>query len=381
MISPTVSEAPAPLPPRGSVFRWTPEQQIVGYRSREKIEPVRVVGRGAHDRLLPMALHQISPHWVFNGQSMDVDSYIEAQRVSGVLVLKEGRVLLERYGLGRTEKDHWDIQSSSKSVTAILVGAAIKDGYIKSMDVPVTEYIPELKGSVYEGVTIRQLMTMTSGVKFDQDYFSANGDGIKLWSEPFANGLDPTVAYMRRQLRADQPGTKFVYKDPDTDLVAIMVFNAVGKSMSEYLSEKLWQPCGMEQNAYWMVDPAGIERGGCGISMSLRDFARIGLFMLEGGKAGGVEVLPPDWMADAISTQMTFPSRQPTGATGYGYFWWIYKDSYAALGHSGQTLFIYPNDKVVIVTNSAWPEPNQPENWQALNDFVEALHAAAVAQR
>lgn len=370
----------APLPPRVPAMRWTPDQQIVGYRERAKIEPVRVVGRGAQKRLLPIAVHQISPRWACKSQTMNVDRYMEEVRVSGVIVLKDGQVLLERYGLGRTAEDRWDAQSVTKSVTAILVGAAIQDSYIKSMDAPITDYIPELKGSAYEGVTIRQLATMTSGVKFDDDYVDPKGDGSNLWSAPFINGVDPTVAYVRRLPRADQPGTKFVYKTADTDLAGILVSNAVGKSLSEYLSEKLWQPYGMEKSAYWIVNPAGNERGGGSMSMTLRDFARIGQFMLGGGKAGGVQVLPTDWLADATSAQVRFA---PTyrGATGYGYFWWIYEDAYAALGYAGQAIFVYPKDRVVIAINSAWPEPRAPEYTQAQAAFVEALHAAAVAQR
>ncbi|MDX8457105.1 serine hydrolase [Mesorhizobium sp. VK9D] len=373
----------AALPPRGVSFHWTPDQQIVGYRERAKIEPVRVVGCGAHVCIPPLTVHQISPRWTWNGQAMDVDRYMEATRVSGLIALKDGEVLIERYGLGRTERDRWDVQSVSKSVTAILVGAAIQDGYIKSMDSMVTEYIPELKGSAYEGVTIRHLVTMTSGIKWDNDYRNPNGNGTQQRSEPFVNSVNPTVAYMRRLPRDNQPGTKYVYSDGDTDLAGILVSNAAGKSMSEYLSQKLWQPYGMEKDAYWIVDPAGYERGGTGISMTLRDLARTGQFVLEGGKAGGVQVLPPDWLVEATSAQVTFSTASLGGEKGYGYCWWIYEDAYAALGHAGQAIFVYPKDKVVIAINSAWLEtnqyqPNRPEYCQML-DFAKALHAGAVA--
>ncbi|MER8492702.1 beta-lactamase family protein [Mesorhizobium australicum] len=378
VISPT---AAASLPPTGFTPCWTPDQQIVGYRSMTKIEPGRLVRRGPHVKLLPIAERQISPHWIWKGRARDVDAYMEAARTSGVIVLKDGQIVLERYGLGRMAKDCWEAQSVTKSVVAILLGSAIQDGYIKNMAALVTEHIPELKGSAYEGVTIRQLVTMTSGVKFNLDYVDPSSDSFKLWSEPFVNGIDPVVAFMRRQPRANQPGARFFYSDPDAALTAILVSNAVGKSMSEYLSEKLWQPCGMEEDAYWIVDPAGNERGGCGISISLRDFARLGQFILGGGKVGGVEVMPRDWLAEATMTQVSLPEPKPWGATGYGYFWWIYRDGYAALGHAGQAIFVCPEDKIVIATNSAWPEPNCDEDWQALDAFVAALHSAAVENR
>ncbi|WP_254020279.1 serine hydrolase domain-containing protein [Mesorhizobium escarrei] len=358
-------------------MHWTPEQQLVGYRSREMIEPVRVVGNGGQVRTLPLASHQISPHWTWEGQVMDVERYMAAWRVAGVLVLKDGQVLLERYGLGRTKDDRWDSQSATKSVTPLLVGAAIQDGHVKSVNDPVTSYIPELKGSAYEGVSVRQLMTMTSGVKFDDDYVHPDGDGTKSWAAPFVNAVDPIVSYMRDLPRADQPGTKFSYKSPDAHLAGMLVINATGKSLSEYLTNKIWRPYGMENHGYWIVDAAGNERGDSGLLVTLRDFARLGQFMLEGGRANGVQVLPPDWVADATRAQVPF-AGSPGGATGYGYYWWIYKDGYAALGYGGQAIFVYPKDKVVIGVNSAWPESRNHESALAQLAFFEALHAAAV---
>lgn len=372
----------ASLPPGGpAILRWTVEQQIVGNRSREKIDPVRKVGRGAHVYPLPIAVHQISPHWTWKGRAMDVDRYMsmDTANVSGVIVLKDGVVLLERYSLGRTAKDRWTSYSVAKSITSILVGAAIQDGYIQGLDDVVTKYIPELEGSAYDGVTIRHLMTMTSGVKWNEDYTDPNSDDAKTWLAPFLDGVDPVVAYMRHLARDHQPGTKFQYKTGDTDLAAILVSTAVGKSASEYLSAKLWQPFGMEKSAYWVVNPAGREYGGGAFVMTLGDYARVGQFMLGGGKAGGVQIVPSDWLAEATRAQMTFPPR-PSGWTGYGYFWWISKDSYAAIGYCGQAIIVYPKDKVVIAINSAWSKPNLPEHEEAQAVFVEALHAAAATQ-
>lgn len=370
----------APLP-RGSNLEWTPDEQIVGYRAAEKIRPGRVAGRGSYVHLLPLAIQQISPHWIWKNLAMDVDRHMQAQRTSGIIVLKNGVVILERYGLGRTAKDRWMANSVSKSVTALLVGAAIQDGFINGMDAPVTDHIPELAGSAYDGVSFRHLLTMTSGVKWSEDYTDPQADVNQLVREPFVNGVDPIVAYMRRLPRVDQPGATFVYKTGETELTGISVCRAVGKSLSEYLSDKLWQPYGMEKDAHWVVDPAGYEYGGFGLSMTLRDFARIGQFMLDGGKAGVTQVLPPGWAADATSAQVAIPPSHRLGSsTSYGYFWWIYKDGYAALGHAGQAIIVYPKDKVVIAINSVWPEPETPENFNAQAAFVEALYAAAVAQ-
>jgi len=373
-----------PLPPAGSSVQWTPDQQIVGLRSRERIDPVRMVARGSHVRGLPIAIHQISPHWTWNGKEMDVDSYMDSLRTSGVIVLKDGAVVLERYGLGRTADDRWQSYSVAKSVTSILIGAAIKDGYIKSLDAPVTDYIPEFKGSAYAGVSVRQLLTMSSGVKWNEDYLDPNSDVNRYEKGGSEPGVNPIISYMRHLPRASEPGTKFVYKTGETDLVGILLTRAVGKTMSEYLSDKVWQSYGMEKDAYWLVDVSGHEYGGCCIAATLRDYARIGQFMLDGGKAGDVQVTSPGWVQDATSAHMTFPTdlSQKTDngqRVGYGYFWWIYKNHYAASGIFGQSIFVYPKDNVVIAINSAWPKPTDPEYSRAREAFAEALRAAAVA--
>lgn len=374
------------LPPRGVAYQWTPDEQILGYRERMKIDPVRVVGinRCNYISALPGVVHQVSPRWFFNNQSMDLDRYMELTRVSGLIMLKDGDVLLERYGLGRTANDCWDIQSVSKSVTSLLVGAAIQDGYIKSMDALVVDYIPELKGSVYDDVKLRNLMTMTAGVEWSEDASTS-----EMWLEPFVNGINPTVSYMRRQRRIDKLGGGFLYSTGDADLAGLVVIKAVGKSLSEYLSKKIWIPYGMEKEAYWMVDSSGSERGGGCLSVCLRDLARLGQFVLEGGKAGGIQVLPQQWLAEATSVQVPLPPGESgdSGRIGYGYLWWIYKEAYAALGHAGQAIYVYPKDRVVIALNSAWLEPNQTDlpnyynYYQARESLICALHASASEYR
>jgi len=314
--------ADPPLPPGGAaVLGWTLDQQKIGYRNMEKINPAHVVKRGAHVRALPAAKTAIDPTWTWQGKSLTVASYMAQMRTSGVLVLQDGRIVLERYGLDRGPQDRWTSFSVAKSVTATLVGAAVKDGFIKSLDDPVTTYIPQLKGSAYEGVTVRHLITMTSGVKWNEDYTDPNSDVAKVGFSIAEAGVNPVVSYMRKLPRETAPGAKFVYKTGETDLVGVLVSNAVGKPLSTYLSEKIWAPFGMEQDAVWVDDIAGHERGGCCLSLTLRDYARLGQFALEGGKAGGVQVVPEGWMADATAEHVTFPAGGVE--TGYGYFWWL----------------------------------------------------------
>lgn len=373
---PSIAVAAEPLPPGGAaILSWTPAQQVVGYRNMEKIAPTRLVRRGVHVHPLPRAAVQIDPKWMWQRRPWDVASYMAAMRTSGVIVLKDGKVVLERYGLGRRPSDRWTSFSVAKSITSTLLGAAIADGYIKSLDAPVTDYIPELRGSAYEGVTIRQLLTMTSGVKWNEDYSDPHSDVAQAGAvlEP---GVNPIVSYMRRLPRADPPGTKWVYKTGETDLAGVLVSNAVGKPLADYLSQKIWAPYGMDADAAWVEDAGGHERGGCCISMSLRDYARFGQFMLDGGKAGGRDVLPPGWIADATAEHVKLPEE---GVRGYGYFWWLNDDSYAAEGIFGQEIFVFPEDGVVVAINSAWAHADDDADWAAQTAFAEALRAAADA--
>lgn len=353
---------------------WTPAQQAWGYRHMEDAFPVRRVARGDHVRSLPKVRRQIDPKWTWQGKPQTVQGYMAAHRTSGLLVLKDGRIVLERYGLGRRAAERWTSFSVAKSVTSTLVGAAIADGKIKSLDDRVSAYLPDLKGSAYDDVTIRQLITMTSGVKWNEDYSDPKSDVAQVGQTVAEPGINPIIAYMRKLPRAHPPGETFVYDTGETDLTGILVSTAVGKPLSTYLSEKIWKPFGMEADALWMTDQAGHERGGCCLSMTLRDYARFGQFLLEGGLAHGKAVTPEGWVADASAYHVKFGSEVEPPELGYGYFLWLMPGGYAAEGIFGQQIFVFPKDRIVIAVNSAWAEADNDQDWAA-------QHAMAVAVR
>src|SRR5271168_3361235 len=248
--------APPVFPPGGaSILTWTPEQQAWGYKNMERLAPFRVIKRGDAVHALPPG-RAIDVKFTTADKTYDTDGYMREFRASGVLVIKNGKIVLERYGLGRTAKDRWTSFSVAKSVTSTLIGAAIKDGNIKSLDDKVTQYIPEMKGSAYDDVTVRQLISMTSGVKWNESYTDPNADVAKVGLSILEPGVNPVVSYMRRLPREAPPGTKFVYKTGETDLAGILLSNAVGMPMAEYLSEKIWKPYGMEQDGIWLEDLA-----------------------------------------------------------------------------------------------------------------------------
>jgi CubicO group peptidase (beta-lactamase class C family) len=360
---------PDHLPPGGaSILTWTPEQQAWGYKNMEKLAPFRVIKRGDAVHALPQGAG-IDVKFTAGGKTYDTAGYMQKFRASGVLVIKDGKIVLERYGLGRTDKDRWTSFSVAKSVTATLIGAAIKDGKITSLDDKVTHYIPEMKGSAYDDVTVRQLITMTSGVKWNESYTDPNSDVAKVGLSILEPGVNPVVSYMRRLPREAAPGTHFVYKTGETDLAGILLSNAVGKPLADYLSDKLWRPYGMEQDGIWVEDVAGHERGGCCISMTLRDYGRIGQFMLDHGVIDGHEVVSAGWTEDATSQHVSEPP--------YGYFWWIIPGGYEAEGIFGQTLSVFPKEHLIVVINSAWPAAWSEDIDAIRFKYLAALRAAA----
>jgi CubicO group peptidase (beta-lactamase class C family) len=368
------SAGDAPLPPVSRFLFWTPAQQGVGYRSIEKIFPTRIVKRGATVSPLPRSGKPFDVRYPFKGKQWDTRAFMEANNVSGLLIVRNGQILLERYGLGRTERDRWTSFSVAKSVTSTLVGAAIKDGYISGPDAQVTAYLPELKGTAYEGVRVRDLITMRSGARWNENYSDPKSDVNRFGSEPLPkNGENPVEAYMARLPRAHQPGTVFNYDTGETDLAGILVARATHKHLADYLSERIWSKIGTEQDAVWMLDRANEELGGCCISMTLRDYARFGLFFMQGGRVGDVEVLPKGWVAAASSKQ----TRSDTELLSYGYFWWVHPDgAYEAIGVFGQSILIVPHEKLVIVTNSAWPEADADRFYVVHDAYVSAVRAA-----
>ena len=362
-------------PDASSILTWTPQQQSDGYRNIEGRFKVHTIKRGPKVHPLPMAPKQIAPTFEYGGKTWTVDDYMAAYKVSGILVLKNGQIVLERYAMGRKPQDRWTSFSVAKSVTSTLVGAAIQDGKIAGLSAPITDYVPELKGSAYDGVTVRQLLMMSSGVKWNEDYVDPNSDVAQSTQLKVEPGVNPLVRYMSRLPRAHEPGTTFNYNTGETDLVGIMVSNAVGKSLADYASEKLWKPYGMGRDAIWMVDPGNRERGGCCISMTLRDYGRVGQFILDGGMAQGKPVLPDGWVAAATSTQIT--NGIPTG---YGYFWWMRPyGSYQAVGIFGQSIDTFREDRIIVVTNAAWPSATGRELSAARAAFINAARAAAKA--
>jgi CubicO group peptidase (beta-lactamase class C family) len=353
---PLAQGVPANAPPDtiGVMLSWTPDQTIVNFRRGDQIFAAHTIHHGANVGALPRAAVQIDPvvRQSDGLPTVSIDQLMNAERITGVIAVKDGEIILERYAFGRGPDDRWLSMSVAKPVTSTLIGAAVKDGLIHSIDDPVVRYIPELKGTAFEGVTIRHLMTMSSGVRYNEDVTDLRSDVALAGGEEMVGGVPPLVAYAARLAREAQPGTQRKYQTINADMLGIVLSRALkGRTLADYISEKIWQPFGMEADASWIVDKAGIERGGCCLSITLRDYVRFGMFMDEGGRAGGADVLPEDWIHEAWTPQLSEPDKY---TKGFGFYWQIRQDGgYEAVGAYGQSVTIYPKDHLVIAVNSA----------------------------
>jgi CubicO group peptidase (beta-lactamase class C family) len=254
------------------------------------------------------------------------------------------------------------------------VGAAIKDRYISSIDDFVTRYIPELRGSAYDDVTVRHLLTMTSGAKWNEDYEDPKADVTLFYSEPAEPGMDATVSYMRKLTREAAPGKRWHYSTGETNLIGVLVARATKKDLATYTSEKIWASYGMEQDASWMLDRSGHEHGGCCMQATTRDYARLGQFILDGARIDGTSVVADGWLEAATRKQADFgePGR------GYGYQWWTSDNgTFNAFGLHGQQIHIDPARRMVVAINSAWPAAEfTKESLAARVALLNAIRAA-----
>ncbi len=360
----------ANLPTNRSVLFWSSDTRNAAFRAMDRLgflAKSRDIAAGPKVLGLP-AGKPLSA-------GVDFAAYMKDQGTAGLVILHDGKIREDRYGLAFDANGRWTSFSVAKSLTSTMVGAAIKDGHIKSLDDKVSDYIADLKGSVYEQVSVTQLLTMTSGVQWDEDYFSPTSDVAKFNEHKAQAGKDVTVGYMRELKRAAPPGTRWHYSTGETNLIGVLISSATGKTISQYLSEKIWAPFGMEQKATWILGSSGHEISGCCVSAATRDFARFGLFMLAGGIVNGKPVVPDGWIAKATTRQADIgvPGK------GYGFQWWTYDDgSYAAQGIFGQGIFIDPKRKLVIATNGNWHKANEPDGLGARRDKLYRQIQAAI---
>ncbi len=271
---------------------------------------------------------------------------LETINAAGIMVLQDGKVRYEHYRLGFTPEQRWTSFSVAKSFTSTLLGAAVKDGALGLSD-PVTRHLPGLAGTAYEGVTVEQVATMTSGVKWNEDYTDPKSDVARMLSVAPVAGEPQSVTYARTLTREAPAGSKWVYKTLETNLLGDIVAAATGRSLADYAKEKIVDPAGLAGGLFWMTDLTGRNIGGCCLSVRLSDYARVGQWVMEGAQPS----VPADWFARAATAQ----AEIGVPGYGYGYQWWTNPMGFGAQGIFGQYITIIPGQRLVIAVVSNHP--------------------------
>lgn len=353
-----------------------PDIQVNTFRNIDRLFPTRKVARGKTVSTLPVSKRPLQDFsYTVDGETYDLCDVLSMNRVSGMLIIRHGEVLFEQYLLGNDEHTRWMSMSVVKSITATLIGAAIHDGHINSIDDPIVNYLPRFTGTAYDGVTVKQLLQMSSGVAWNETYTDPASDRRRMLEAQINQQPGAILELMAALPRAAAPGSVWNYSTGETQLAGALVQAATGKPVAQYLSEKIWSKLGMQADANWWLESAnGLEIGGSGLSATLRDYARFGLFLLNDGVIKTADsserVLPEGWMAAASSRQVI------GGETvDYGYmFWPMHGRSYAAEGIFGQYLFVDPDQQLVV---AMWSAQSKPLNRVGLDEytFFQALSA------
>src|SRR5258708_31303133 len=263
-----------------------------------------------------------------------------------------------------------------KGVVGTVGGGGGEEGVMKGVDEPITQYLPELRGGAYDGVSIRNVLQMASGVKWDETYTDPSSNRRKLLEAQLTLKPGSILAYMNALQKAGTPGSIWNYSTGESFLVGTLLERASHKALAMYLSETLWSPLGMEKDATWWTEsPGGMGLSGSGLSATLRDYGRFGLFVQQDGVIEGKRTVPEGWFREAGTAHVIGGK-----AVDYGYFWWpipagdpIHQGAFQAIGIFGQHMYINPREKLVIVVLSARPKPDSSAH--ILNDA--ALFAAA----
>ncbi len=344
------------------VLFWSQAERSANFRAMDTLFPVTTVRPAAKARALPIG----APLTGIDEASIRAE--MATQKSVGLLVLQDGQIRAEFYADGLTATDRWTSFSMAKSLTSTLAGAVVKDGFITSVQDPVTKYVPELVGSGYDGVTVENVLTMTSGVKWNEDYTDPDSDVVRMFSQPVPDGADPDAHYLKGLPREAEPGSKWVYKTGETNLIGLIVQRATGKLLSDYAATTLADAAGLEQSILWQTNMAGLNVGGCCLAMSLRDYGRIGLLLAEGAPG----VVPNGWMARASA-----PISQ-VGAPGFGYgyqFWTYPAGRWGLRGIFGQSVTVVPEKNAVVVFLSNWDKASDRDMNLKQRAFAEKLVA------
>jgi CubicO group peptidase (beta-lactamase class C family) len=359
------------------------QQHLIAEFSRnDAFAPARRIPRPPVASVLARAPRELTLSWTHRGRPADLADYLARHPTTGLLVMQNRTILAERYQYGRTDQHRFLSQSMAKTVTAMLVGIAVAEGHIRAIDDLAQDYVPALKGSAIGETPIRALLHMASGLAY-REVYDGQDDAAKLNRGVFSRGGQGAVQTVRQfETREAPPGTKWHYKGLDTETLGLVLMAATGMPMADYLASRIWQKIGAEADAAWTIDNAGKEVGFCCLSVTLRDWARLGALLAQDGMWEGQQIIPAAWVRAATTVQAPYLAPGSTGTGnyyGYGYQVWLLpgqRRQFVLLGIHGQALYVDPQSKLVMVHTAARVKPTG----DPMAPELGALWAALVAQ-
>jgi CubicO group peptidase (beta-lactamase class C family) len=363
-----------------------PVNPAATFRNLEEIFPTRKIASGAWVSPLNAPSSPFEVRYSVGGESHGIAEFAARTDTTGLLILKSDRIMFEGYYRGADQNDLFMSFSTGKSFVSTLVGLALGEGKIRSLDDRMAEYLPEVKGSAYEAATIRNVLEMSSGTSYSEDYEDPKSD-FRGFAAAVSKGRGGLYDFCRSFKAAIPPGQEFRYATCNTEMLGALVARVTGVSVSTYLSEKLWKPLGAEAPARWLLDrpgAAGREMSGGGLQVRLRDYGRFGLLFANQGEWHGRQLLPKGWVEEATrpnGAQVQYGRLEKGYPLGYGYQWWLLPGEhhpFTAQGVHGQFVMVDPVEKVVVVKLSswqrAWESDKEAETYAFFNAVVEALH-------
>jgi len=338
---------------------FEPERIENNFRSMGTMFDAALVLHGAATHQFKRNLRDLPSTYEYGGQTKKISEFLEDTSTTGLVVLKDGAIAYENYFRGNTAASKTIAWSVTKSFVSALVGIAVEEGRIRSIHQPVTDYVPALRGTGYDGVSIKNVLQMSSGIRFNEDYGNFFSDINRMGRAiAFNSSLDDFVVSLRRER---SPGTFHHYVSTDTQVLGMVLRAATGQTLASYLESRIWRKTGMESDAYWLTDRNGMELAFCGLNAVLRDYARFGQLYLNEGQWEGTQVVPASWVRASVTPDA--PHLQPgnpnsSWVLGYGYQMWIPQQpdgDYLAIGVYNQFIYVYPKKGIVIAKSSAYP--------------------------
>jgi CubicO group peptidase (beta-lactamase class C family) len=337
---------------------FSDRDHVADFRNMKAFFPaVRIPASGRPSVLALGPQVELPASFAFRATQIDTASFLAVTDTTGLIVIKDDKIVLERYFRGTDAHTRTVAWSVSKAFVSALIGIAVGEGKIQSINDPVTRYAPELAGSAYDGVRIKDVLQMSSGARWNEDYSDPHSDVMRFGhTVAFGHSLDAFAASLPRE---HAPGTYLRYNSMDTQVLGMVLCRATGMSLAAYLSTHLWQPLGMQDDAYYLTDRGGVEFAAGGLNATLRDYARLGLLYAHDGNWHGTQIIPPEWVRASTTPDapQLMPGRRPSSTEiwGYGYHWWIpdLQGDYVAVGIFNQFIYVNPRQHLVIVKSSA----------------------------